>query len=120
MLENLPIVIIGAGPVGLAAAAHVIQQGMTPLVLEAGNAVGAGPRKWGHIRMFSPWEYNVDPIAAMLLARHGWLAPDPQELPTGRELVERYLEPLAALPQLAPRIRLGARVTGVTRRTATG
>ncbi len=115
MLENLPIVIIGAGPVGLAAAVHVLQRGQTPLVLEAGPAVGSGPRKWGHIRMFSPWEYNVDPVAAMLLARHGWLAPDPQALPTGRELVEKYLEPLAALPQLAPKIRLGARVTGVSR-----
>jgi hypothetical protein len=115
MLDNFPIVIIGAGPVGLAAAVHVLQRGQTPLVLEAGPAVGSGPRKWGHIRMFSPWEFNIDPVAGMLLARHGWTAPDPQALPTGRELVEKYLEPLAALPQLAPHIRLGARVTGISR-----
>ena len=33
--------------------------------------------------------------------------PAADEYPTGRELVERYLEPLAALPELSPHIRLG-------------
>ena len=34
--SRLPIVVIGAGPVGLAAAAHLVERGETPLVLEAG------------------------------------------------------------------------------------
>jgi hypothetical protein len=112
----LPVAVIGAGPVGLAAAAHLVSRGATPVVLEAGPGVGAAVRSWGHVRLFSPWAYNVDPAAAALLARSGWTPPDPGRLPTGRELVEAYLEPLAALPEIRPHLCLGARVTGVSRR----
>ena len=35
------VAIIGSGPIGLAAAAHVQERGMTPLILEAGPAVAA-------------------------------------------------------------------------------
>lgn len=115
MSTELPVVVIGAGPVGLAAAVHLQARGYVPLVLEAGTAAGAGVRQWSHVRMFSPWEYNVDRVAAGVLARHGWQAPDPRSYPTGRDLVERYLEPLAATPELAPHLRYGARVTGVTK-----
>jgi cation diffusion facilitator CzcD-associated flavoprotein CzcO len=111
----LPIVIIGAGPIGLAAAVHVRTWGFTPHVLEAGTAVGAGIRQWSHVRMFSPWEYNIDRLAGDLLAGHGWNAPDPTHFPTGREVVEQYLEPLAKTPELAPHIQLGAKVTAVTK-----
>ena len=113
---TLPVAVIGAGPAGLAAAAHLVARGETPLVLEAGPAVGSSIRKWGHVRMFSPWRYNVDPVAVSLLETSGWTAPEADRLPTGAELVERYLEPLAALPQLEPHIRLDARVVAITRR----
>ncbi|WP_257386292.1 NAD(P)-binding domain-containing protein [Tahibacter caeni] len=116
MSRSLPVVIIGAGPVGLAAAAHVRARGFTPVVLEAGAQVGAGIRRWSHVRMFSPWEYNIDARSAELLAANGWQPPDPTHFPTGREVVEQYLEPLAATPELAPQIRVDARVTGVTKR----
>ena len=114
--NNLPVVVIGAGPVGLAAALHVRAHGFTPLVLEAGASAGTGMRKWAHVRMFSPWEYNIDKLAHRLLTAHGWSAPDPTHFPTGREVVERYLDPLAAMPELAPQIRFNARVTAVTKR----
>ena len=113
--SSLPVVVIGAGPVGLAAAAHLIGRGFTPLVLEAGTAVGAGVRQWAHVRMFSPWEYNVDKRAAEILAAHGWQAPNPEQFPTGQEVVDRYLTPLAATPELAPHIRLNARVIAVSK-----
>jgi len=116
MTENPHVVaVIGAGPVGLAAAAHLAVRGIEPLVFEAGDAVGASVREWGHVRVFSPWEYNVDPIAAGLLAGAGWAAPDRTAYPTGSDIVERYLEPLAALPEIAPALHLGARVVAVTR-----
>lgn len=114
--RSLPVVIIGAGPVGLAAALHVRARGFTPLVLEAGAAVGEGMRTWAHVRMFSPWEYNIDRLAGELLASHGWRAPLPTHFPTGGEVVREYLEPLAATPELAPHIRLQARVFAVSRR----
>ncbi|MQA35336.1 FAD-dependent oxidoreductase [Modestobacter roseus] len=113
--HDLPVVVIGAGPVGLAAAAHLLERGLEPLVLEAGEQVGSAVRAWGHVRLFSPWEYDVDAAAVRLLEPTGWESPDRAELPTGAELVERYLTPLAATPQLAGRIRTGTRVVAVSR-----
>src|SRR5215207_7779172 len=107
--ESLPVVIIGAGPVGLAAAAHALTRGLTPLVLEAGPSVGAGIRQWGHVRMFSPWKFNVDSAAAAILVRQGWSMPDGEEYPTGHDLVDRYLEPLARASELRPHIRTHSR-----------
>ncbi len=112
---SLPIAIIGAGPVGLSAAAHCISRSLTPLVFEAGAHVGDGIRRWAHVRVFSPWSFNVDPVASDLLTRHGWTMPPGGEYPTGRELVEQYLEPLAALPELSSHIRLNTRVVNVAR-----
>ena len=109
------VAIIGAGPIGLAAAAHVLEQGMTPLVLEAGPEIGHAVRQWHHVRLFSPWEYNTDPAAARLLAKTGWLLPDGKEYPTGNELIERYLAPLAAVPALRDHIQLRSKVVHVTR-----
>src|SRR5436190_23488220 len=109
-LSTLPVAIIGGGPIGLAAAVHLLARGESPLVLEAGDAVGASIREWGHVRLFSPWKYLVDPACKRLLAPTGWVAPDGDDLPTGRQLVEQYLEPLAATPALAAAVRTRHRV----------
>ena len=113
--SQLPVVIIGAGPVGLAAAAHAVSRRMVPLVLEAGPRVGEGVRRWKHVRMFSPWQFGVDAASVEILTRHGWTTPPIDGYPTGRDLVEKYLEPLAATDELAPHIRLNTRVTAVAR-----
>ncbi len=109
------VAIIGAGPVGLAAAAHLLERGLKPIVLEAGDSVGHAVRQWGHVQMFSPWEYNIDSAAARLLAPTGWNSPEPHQYPTGAELYERYLEPLATNTVLAPHIRNSSRVTDISR-----
>lgn len=114
---RLPVAVIGAGPIGLAAAAHLREKGETPLVFEAGPSVGASIREWGHVRLFSPWKYLVDPAARRLLDAVAWRMPDEDRLPTGSELVEQFLEPLAAHPSLAPHIRYGHRVVAVSRRS---
>ena len=113
--NELPIAVIGAGPVGLAAAAHLVKRGATPLVLEAGPTVGTSVLGWGQVRIFSPWKYNVDAAARELLDRGGWTSPNGEDYPTGRELVEAYLRPLAATPEIAPHLRLRHRVTAITR-----
>lgn len=115
-VERLPVVVIGAGPVGLAAAAHLATRGMPFLVLEAGRHVGHAIRQWGHVRLFSPWRYNLDRAARDLLDRIGWQPPVPDELPSGRDLIDRYLEPLAAHPAIAPHLRLNARVVSAGRK----
>ncbi|MET7818939.1 FAD-dependent oxidoreductase [Micromonospora zamorensis] len=114
-LDGLPVVVIGAGPTGLAAAAHLHERGLPFTILEAGDTPGAAVRQWGHVRVFSPWRYNVDPAARRLLDEAGWVAPDPEALPTGAELVGDYLQPLADLPQLKPHVRYGARVEAISR-----
>ncbi|MFC9975670.1 FAD-dependent oxidoreductase [Spirillospora sp. NPDC127200] len=113
---GLPVVVIGAGPTGLAAAAHLAERGLDFQVLEAGPQVGAAVAEWGHVRLFSPWRYDTDAAARRLLEPTGWSAPDPDHLPTGDELVADYLLPLSQVPELAGRVRTGARVIAVTRR----
>jgi thioredoxin reductase len=109
------VAIIGAGPVGLAAAAHVLERGLRPVVLEAGASAGHSVRQWGHVQLFSPWEYNVDRAAARLLATTGWNSPEPDQYPTGAELVEQYLEPLSTKTALATHIHTSSRVTDISR-----
>lgn len=111
--SRLPVAVIGAGPIGLAAAAHLLQRGLEPLVLEAGPAAGAAVREWSHVRLFSTWGEVVDPAAEKLLAPTGWTRPDAATYPSGADWAERYLQPLADV--LGERVRFGARVTGVSR-----
>ena len=114
-MQPLPVVVVGAGPIGLAAAAHLVQHGIEPLVLEAGDTVGASVASWGHVRVFSTWRSNIDAAAARLLANAGWTVPDLEALPTGRELVDDYLVPLSQVPELRHRVQVGARVTSISR-----
>lgn len=115
-VSTLPVVIIGAGPIGLAAAAHLVERGIDFVVYESGDQIAASVRAWGHTRLFSPWKHLVDPASVRLLsAAQGWEVPDPERAPTGAELVGSYLAPLAALPEIASRVRLGVEVLGVTK-----
>ncbi|RJN32787.1 FAD-dependent oxidoreductase [Nesterenkonia natronophila] len=113
--EELPVIVIGAGPVGLAAAAHLLEHGIEPLVLEAGDQPGSAVAAWGHIKLFSPWRYNIDAACRRLLDAAGWSAPSPTKLPTGHQLVEEYLQPLVRNTVLAQKIQFGALVTGISR-----
>ncbi|MBU8550880.1 NAD(P)-binding domain-containing protein [Streptomyces sp. Babs14] len=111
--QNPPVVVVGAGPVGLAAAAHLVERGIEPLVLEAGPSAATAVRDWAHVRLFSPWAEVTDPAAEKLLAPTGWTRPDGTTYPTGRDWAERYLQPLA--DALGDKVRYGATVTGVAR-----
>ena len=112
-MNELPVVVIGAGPEGLAAAAHLSERGLRPLVVDAGSGAGAAIEQWAHVRTFSPWPELIDPASARLLASTGWTELD-AGYPTGREWIDAYLAPLAAA--LGERVRFGARVVAVSRR----
>lgn len=112
--NTLPVVVIGAGPVGLAAAARLHDRGLDFLVLESGPEAGAAVREWSHIRLFSPWSQLVDPVAASMLDAGGWSAPDADSYPTGGEWAEKYLQPLAE--NLGEAVVYDTTVTGVARR----
>jgi thioredoxin reductase len=113
--DSLPVAVIGAGPVGLAAAAHLSERGLPFVVFEVGDDIAASVRDWAHVQLFSPWSYNIDPAAGRLLDASRWSAPDPDGHPTGGELIERYLEPLASLPEIARGLRTNRIVTAITR-----
>jgi NADPH-dependent 2,4-dienoyl-CoA reductase/sulfur reductase-like enzyme len=74
-MTSKTVAVIGGDPVGLAAAAHLMERGMTPIVLEAGERTGHAVRQWRHVQLFSPWKYNIDGAAARLLASTGWNPP---------------------------------------------
>jgi hypothetical protein len=113
--QEKTVAIIGAGPVGLAAAAHAKERGLSAVVLETGPSVGHAVRQWGHVRMFSPWRYNIDNACGRLLAAAGWNAPALDAYPTGTELATQYLEPLAGRTALKAYIKTSAEVTAISR-----
>jgi hypothetical protein len=112
---TLPLAVIGAGPTGLAAAAHLHSRGLPFIIFEAGAAVAGHFEAVRHVRLFSPWRYNVDRAAATLLGAQGWRMPTQEGLPTAGEIIDRYLAPLAATAAIAPHLRLRSRVVAISR-----
>lgn len=109
------VAILGAGPIGLEAALATAEVNLPFTLYEAGPRVGHQVRRWGHVQLFSPWRLDVSPGARRRLEAEGWQAPPEGDHPTGRELAERLLDPLAALPEITPRLELRSRVEGVGR-----
>ena len=114
-INGIPVAVIGAGPIGLAAAAHLVERGVPVTVYEAGRTVGANIRDWAHVRIFTTWEQSVDAASRRLLEASGWSLPDPNGLPTGEDLYRHYLKPLSRLSAIARQIQTNARVARVTR-----
>jgi thioredoxin reductase len=114
--KSLPVAIVGAGPVGLAAAAHLSLRNQPFLLFEAGSTVASNILTWKHIRVFSPWRYNIDKAARQLLEQTNWQAPDEEGLPTGEELYQQYFKPFAELPSIKSNILLNSRVISIGRK----
>lgn len=114
-MTDLPVAVVGGGPVGLAAAAHLIGRGLPVRLYEAAATVAASVRDWSHVRVFTPWQHNVDSAARSILERQGWRMPPADDLPTGGELYADYLRPLAETPELARAIETGTRVESISR-----
>ncbi|QJR16089.1 NAD(P)-binding domain-containing protein [Usitatibacter palustris] len=114
-LSAHPTAILGAGPVGLAAAAHLAARGLPFLVFESGARIAEHFESTRHVALFSPWRYNIDKAARALLTAEGWLEPELDKLPTCGEVIDEYLRPLSQLPAIAPFVRLEHRVVHVAR-----
>ncbi|CAA0102176.1 Ferredoxin--NADP reductase [BD1-7 clade bacterium] len=115
MQSKKNVIVIGAGPVGLAAAAHLMQQGQTPIVLERGDNVGHAMAQWAHVRVFTPWKYLIDTAVETLLKATDWQMPDAEGIPLAGEIVDQYLVPAATKTALATHIRYGANVIAITK-----
>lgn len=113
--KETTVAVIGAGPVGLAAAAYLLERGIEFTLIEADSRIASTMRDFAHVRLFSPWRYNIDSAVRRHLEPAGWIAPDPEALPAAGELVERYLAPFASLPQVQSRLQLGVRVNAISR-----
>jgi thioredoxin reductase len=115
-IKSLPVAVIGAGPVGLAAVAHLEARGIPFVLFEAGSTVASNILLWKHIRVFSPWRYNIDKAARQLLGETGWVSPDDEGLPTGEELYNQYFKPFYELPFIKSNTFLNAKVLSVGRK----
>lgn len=113
--QHYPILIIGAGPIGLAAAAHLAAKQQSFLLFEKGSDIASSVRQWQHVRMFSPWSFNIDAVAKKLLQEQGWEPPVDDAIPTGRELLHEYLHPLSHVPIIRENLRVNHEVIGVSR-----
>lgn len=111
--KSLPVAVIGAGPVGLAAAAHLAVRNLPFILFEAESTVAANILSWKHIRVFSPWRYNIDKAAKQLLDSTSWQAPDDEGLPTGQELYDQYFKPLSELPVIKSSLRLNSKILSI-------
>jgi thioredoxin reductase len=114
--SSLPVAIIGGGPVGLAAAAHLVIRNQPFVLFESGDTVASNVLSWKHIRVFSPWRYNLDKAAVQLLHNSDWAKPDDNVLPTGAELYTLYLKPLSELPVIKPHVLVNAKVVAIGRK----
>src|SRR6185312_16532782 len=108
------LAVLGAGPIGLEAALAGLDRGFDVHLFERGE-VGSHPVAWGHVRMFTPWRMNLGPSSVEHLTSAGWQAPDGESFPTGKELADGYLAPLARLPEFANRLHTHAQVVHVSR-----
>lgn len=111
-MSELPVVVLGAGPQGLAAGAHLTERGIDVVVVEQGSGAAAAVAQWQHVRLFSAWPELIDAAARRLLEALGWVSPT-TGYPTGAQWVSEYLEPLAGA--LGERVRYGTTVIGVSR-----
>ena len=112
---SLPVAILGGGPVALEAALALAESDRPFVLFESGGRVGSHVRDWGHVRLFTPWSMNVSPRARAALEDAGVDVPGGDDCPTGYELASSLLDPIAALPTVAPNVRTGTRVVAVTR-----
>jgi thioredoxin reductase len=110
------LAVLGAGPVGLEAAAYAAALGLPFTVYERGR-VGEHLLRWGHVRLFSPFGMNVTPLGlARVRADHpGHELPAGGDQLTGREHVAAYLDPLAASPVVRPFLHAQTEVLRVGR-----
>ena len=115
MSSQFPIIIIGAGPIGLAMAAHLTHHQQDFLVFEAGETVGTSLQQWSHIKMFSSWALNIDTIATELLKKNNWQEPNMSDFPTGQDMIDAYLKPLSEIPSIQSKIRYSHKVVQVSR-----
>jgi thioredoxin reductase len=113
---QLPVAIIGAGPIGLAACAHLMLRDQPFILFEKGTTIASNILSWKHVRVFSPWRYNIDKASKAILKQTNWAESPEDALPTGQELIDHYLKPFSEIRFIRDRIHLNSRVISIGRK----
>ncbi len=110
------VAVIGAGPIGIEAALYAKTCGFAVTVYDRGP-VGEHVRRWGHVRMFTPFGMNCTPLGLAEVRREkaGRSLPAETDLITGRQFVDSYLQPLAESDALIESLNLEQAVLQVGR-----
>ena len=110
------IAILGAGPIGLETALYARYLGFQVEVLELSESVAANVVHWGHVQLFTPFGMNASPLGVAAVRAHDVQLPAANELLTGADYQQRYLQPLAASDLLVDTLRFDTKVLGIGRR----
>jgi thioredoxin reductase len=115
--EGPRIAVLGAGPIGLEATLYARTLGLPTTLYERATA-GNYVNRWGHVRLFTPFEMNVTPLGRQTIqAEHkDHSFPSDQACITGREHLAAYLEPLAKTSLIRECLRVDSRVTQIGKR----
>jgi thioredoxin reductase len=100
--------------VGLEAALRARVEGYEVALYEAAS-VGEHFRRYGPVRLFTPFHRNSTELGRARLRAAGVKLPAEDEILTGAQLRERYLLPLAGLEELSGAVVEGARVSAIAR-----
>jgi threonine dehydrogenase-like Zn-dependent dehydrogenase len=105
------IAIVGSGPIGIEAALYAHTLGHDVTVFERGQ-IAANVAAWSHVRLFSPWRAVTTPLGRKTL--ESIAPPLPlEQCPTGQELRQRYLLPLAESPLLKGIVQENTQISSV-------
>lgn len=115
MNDRKRIAVIGAGPIGLEAGLYARALDFDVTIYDRGQ-VADNVRQWSFVRLFTPWPMNVTKLGRAALRESGrWEEPSASECPTGQQLRERYLQPLANSSKLRESLRLNTSVITIGR-----
>jgi len=108
------LAILGAGPIGLEAALYARFLGYDVVIFEQGRVCEHIQRR-GHLRLLTPFGENSSPLglAALTAQDENYQPPEATAMLTGRQWIERYLQPLADSDLLSDHLFTNRRVLGV-------